>query len=184
MIELSDFGGASPLSGQVSVPNRRVPVSIGMPMMLRGHVHFLVMPDHGSLRRWCCGLKIGSRCLGANARVLGRRSQGRFARSRVKFRRQSAQRKSSDFARRSSWFSRGARPRSPAPADENALRRPPFPRRATGGWCSKTHDRLQHESRKQDQARIAVGFEHGEAIVGIGDIEPDDLPGKMCSEGE
>jgi len=43
-------------------------------------------------------------------------------------------------------------------------------------------NRLKHQAGKQNQTSIAVGFEYGEAIVGIGDIEPDDLPSQMRRE--
>jgi hypothetical protein len=38
---------------------------------------------------------------------------------------------------------------------------------------------VEHQAREQDQSRVAVGFEDGEAVVGIGDVEPNDLPGQM-----
>ena len=44
--------------------------------------------------------------------------------------------------------------------------------------------RLQDEARKQNQARVAIGFEHGEAIVGIAGVEPCDLPSQMGGESE
>jgi len=44
--------------------------------------------------------------------------------------------------------------------------------------------RLKHQAREQNQSGIAVGFENGKAIVGIVNIEPHNLPGKMRGESE
>ena len=44
--------------------------------------------------------------------------------------------------------------------------------------------RVEQHAGEQDQAGIAVGFEHGEAMVRIGDIEPHDLPAEMGGEGD
>ena len=43
--------------------------------------------------------------------------------------------------------------------------------------------RVEQQSGKQDEARVAIGFEQREAEIGIGDIEPDDLPGQVRGEG-
>ena len=44
--------------------------------------------------------------------------------------------------------------------------------------------RVEQQAGEQDQAGVAVGFEHSEAIVGVGDIEADDLPAEMGGKGE
>ena len=43
---------------------------------------------------------------------------------------------------------------------------------------------VEQQAGEQDQACVAVGFEDGEAIVGIGDVEANNLPGEMGGEGE
>src|SRR6185312_2139513 len=42
--------------------------------------------------------------------------------------------------------------------------------------------RVEQQRREQNQAGIAVRFEHGEAIVRIGNIEPHDLPPEVGGE--
>ena len=44
--------------------------------------------------------------------------------------------------------------------------------------------RVEQQSGKQDQTGVAIGFEQRKAEIGIGDIEPDDLPGQVRGEGE
>jgi len=45
-------------------------------------------------------------------------------------------------------------------------------------------ERIEDEPREQDQPRIAVGLEHDQAVEGIVDVEPDDLPGEVRGKGE
>src|SRR5258708_37615542 len=42
---------------------------------------------------------------------------------------------------------------------------------------------VQHQGGEQDQAGVAVGLEHLEAIVRVGGVEADDLPGEVGGEG-
>ena len=42
---------------------------------------------------------------------------------------------------------------------------------------------VEDQAREQDQAGVAVGLEHLEAVVRIADIQPRDLPGEMGGEG-
>jgi len=39
--------------------------------------------------------------------------------------------------------------------------------------------RVQQQAGEQDQAGVAIGFEHGQALVGIGNVEAHDLPGEV-----
>ena len=42
---------------------------------------------------------------------------------------------------------------------------------------------VEHQSGEQDQTGVAVGLEHRKAVVGVGDIKANDLPGEMGGEG-
>ena len=51
-----------------------------------------------------------------------------------------------------------------------------------GQLCNPAERGIEEKAGEQDEAGVATGFEDGEAIVGSGNVEPDDLPGKMRRE--
>ena len=50
--------------------------------------------------------------------------------------------------------------------------------------AKRAQRRVEQQSGKQDQPRVAVGFEQREAANGIGNIEAGDLPGEVRGKGE
>src|SRR5580658_4007093 len=51
-----------------------------------------------------------------------------------------------------------------------------------GQLCNPAQGSVEQEPGEQDQASIAVGFEYGQAIVRVGDVETDNLPGEVSGE--